>query len=338
MDVEHQLTPPLHLASEEVVVGQLPVYAGVAVEAVTVIVAHQRSHFIELEAFTVRGLVDVALLTEGETLIVHTAKDIYAACTVVDVEGSERVVVPSPAGRLRVGRIEVEAEAVTLMTDSAYADDAADGSIVLRSWVGDDFDALDILGTEAFQLGIIRHTTAIDIDQRRALAYDFQPVRAVDDAWGLGKHIVRTAHMFQHRTLNAGLQAFACYLGLWPHRLHHHLAKQLGIFFHTDSEGICSTQIERLVADARHFQQAAVCRRHNLEHALLVGDSAFDKGRIRQRQKHHVHERQRIALLVRHSPAKIRSTCAGSTHHCHHHSSRQSRQSNNTFIHIIVGY
>ena len=100
VEVERQLTSPLHLAAEEVIVCQLPVDTGIAVKASFEALAHQRTHFVELKAPAVRSLVDVALLTEGEALIVHAAEDVHAARAVVDVEGSEGVVVPSPAGRL----------------------------------------------------------------------------------------------------------------------------------------------------------------------------------------------------------------------------------------------
>ena len=196
------------------IVGHLPVHAGVAVETLAEIFVEEVSLVLQQEGFSEGFLLQIALLPGGVAGIVDTAEDIHPAGAVVRVQGSGRIVPPVPAQRLGILGVQVESEAVSQAADGADAHDALYSCIVLGTGVCDYLDALDFIALQAVQLTAVRHFPAVDINQWRALAYHLQAVLPFNHARRLCQYVIGGPGIFQHRAPYSGLQALAGQAGL----------------------------------------------------------------------------------------------------------------------------
>ena len=331
--VHRQRTAPFDLAADEVVVGNLPVDAGVAVEVVLVCGGPQRALFLELEVFAEGVLHEIALLAEGEVGIVDAGEEVHAAGAVVDVQIGGRIVVLLPVERLGVGGVEVEAEAFALALDGLDADHGAHGGVVLGAGVGDDLDALDLVALQAVELAGVRDLVAVDVHQRSALADDLQAVLAFDEARGLGQHVLGGAGVLQHGAADVGLQAFAGEFGL-GHDGRDGCAFQQGSVLDECNHGaVHRGEVDRLVAQDGYHHDAVGLVCNYIEGAVFGGDGAADHGGVGLGEHGHVGVLDRLALFVHHLAFPICFTlCAGAQSRQNHH------RCYNNFLHCLVYY
>ena len=120
-----QRLSPLYFSAKEMIVGHLPVHAGIAIKALAEVVVEEVSVVFQQERFPEGLLLQVALLTGGIAGIVDATENVNAAGAVIHIQRTERIVSLVPAQRLLVLRIEVEAEAVALAANGADTDYAS---------------------------------------------------------------------------------------------------------------------------------------------------------------------------------------------------------------------
>ena len=295
-----EVSPPLHLAAEEMVVGHLPVHSEIAVKGVSVILVLQRAYIPDSEVLSEGGLVDLALLAEGVAGIVYAGEEVDSSGAVVYVQRTGGVVVLEPARRLGVGGVEAEAEAVALAPDGTDAHYAAHRGIVLGAGVGDDLDALYLIALQAVQFGGVCHLAAVDVDEGRAFADDFEAVGVLDEARGLGQDVTGRSDILQDGAADVGLQAFAREFGLGHDGSGDGALKQGGVRRQPDHGAFCRRHILRPVAQHRYHQDAFPFAGHYIECAVLAGDGAAEHRRVGLGEDGDIGVSHGVAVLVQH--------------------------------------
>ena len=235
------------------VVGDLPVDAGIAVKAASEELPVYVSFVLEDKAvacgaLAVAGRLRVTQLAGGVALVVYSGEDVHAAGAVVDVYGAEGVVARCPPERLGVGCVKVEAEAVALPAYGLDSHHAAHGGIVLGSGVGNDFDALYLVALEALQLAAVRDFASVDVNERGALAYDFKAVAASDEARSLGQDVRSRTCVLKYRAAHVGLKALAGEFRLWHDGLDGGAFEHGGVFYKGDGHAVHGREIFGLIA------------------------------------------------------------------------------------------
>ena len=295
--VQLQVASPLQLAADGMEIGDLPVHADIAVEALLKCVGRQPAHVADGGGGE-RNPFGIAVLVRALVRIVQPGEDIHAAGTVVDAQRADGIVVTRRLKGLGIGGVEVEAEAVALAADGADADHAAHGGIVLRAGVGDHLDALDLIALQAVQFTGISHFMAIDIHEGASFADDLQSVLPLDDAGGLGKHVVGRAGILQHRAAYARLQAFAREFGLGHHGRGHGAFQQGRVVFQRDDGAVNRREILRTVTQDGDHQDAIGVGRDQMKAAVFFRDGTADDGGIGFREECDIGVLQGLALAV----------------------------------------
>ena len=142
---------PFNFAAKEVIVGNLPVDAGVSAQAFF-ITDSIYCCIVLVHGSSSRFLLGVADLGHVAVVIIDAGEDVHAACTVIHVQVCILVVEVGPAQGLGVVCAEVEAEAVALALDGLDAYYGTHRGVILSSGVGYYFDALDFVALKAGQL------------------------------------------------------------------------------------------------------------------------------------------------------------------------------------------
>ena len=280
-----QVTAPFHLATQEVVVGNLPVHTGISVQGAAEIFIQERALVLK-EPVGAIGLspesllLQIAFLARGVAGIVKPREDIHPARTIVHVEGAVRIVALGPAQGLRIRSVQIETKAVALAPDRLDPHHRPHRGIVLGSGVRYDFNALDLIALQAIQLRGVRHAASVDINHRRAFADHFQAVLSFDEAGSLGQHIFGAACVFQDRAPNVGLQALAGQFGLGHDGLDGGALQHGGIVAEGDDSAIDRHHIHCLVAQHGYHHDAIVLFCHDIESAVFSGDHTAHDGRI----------------------------------------------------------
>ena len=304
-----QVPSPFHFAAKEVIIGQLPVYAGVSVEALSevltvycaVVLEHGRHSVFD----GIACCVGVAKLAVSVALIVQASEEIHSAGAIVHVEGAAGVISLRPAEALLVGGVHAEAEAVALPADGLDAHHAANSGVVLRSGIGDNLNALNLITLQAVQLAGISNLSTIDVHQRGSFADNLQAVLALDQAGCLGQDVVCRSNILQHGAPDAGLQALPRKFDLGHYGRRHGALQHGGVFVEGDYGTIDRYNIYGLIAQHGNHHDAVGLSGYDIESAVLCGHSAAHYGAVGLGKYGHVGIRHGIAVFVHHLAGPI---------------------------------
>ena len=166
---------------------------------------------------------------------------------------------------------------------------------------------LDLVRAQAGQFAHVLHLAPVDIHLGLTSA------QHLDGAVPLGlkrRHMRQCvghgAGLLQDGTLDGCAQGFALDTGLGQLALDNHLAQHHRGLVHLNNQPIDRVEKLRLIADARHLQEATTVDSLDLEVPLGIGHCTLHKRRVGQREQHHVYKGHGLAFLVKHCASHIR--------------------------------
>ena len=198
--------------SHKVIVGDLPVDTGIIYQLV-VLPRHGVGTGLLKQLGRMCNFLQRAMLLVVHVVVPDAAKDIYSTCSVVQAElgiGGVDIV----AQILFVCEDEVDAQTLTLLTLRTNAYHSPYCGVVLCSRVIDDLHVADVLTAQAFQLIHVTQLTAVEIDERRALAQHLRAVLTARHSRHLDEHLRCRTGVGQCRTLNTCNQRISFHTGI----------------------------------------------------------------------------------------------------------------------------
>ena len=270
---------PFNFAAKEVIVGNLPVDAGVSAQAFF-ITDSIYCCIVLVHGSSSRFLLGVADLGHVAVVVIDAGEDIHAACTVIHIKVGILVIEVGPAQGLGVVCAEVEAEAVALAADCLNAHNGTHCSVILCSGVGYYFDALDFVALKAGQLSCVSHLTPVYIYQRGALADNLQAILAGDKTGGPGQYVIGGADILQHRAAHIGLQSFSSKFDYGHHCRNSCALQHLSVFDEGNQHAVHGGKILCAVTEHGHHHYTVSFTCYYIECAVFQRHCAADYARV----------------------------------------------------------
>ena len=190
--VSLELVVSFYAHSQRVLFVYLPVKAEVVVQSLSVPVV--ASVYVLTDVFYASvgfqngrfGKIDVA--NAFPLPVVKQSEEFDVVVAIVKVGSCRRVAVTEDEV-LVVARSEVESEAVALSAHRLYSYNCRNCGIILRSRIGNYLNALYLFRAQTLQLVLILHLSAVDVEDRLALAKHLQLVVFHRHSRNLRKHL-----------------------------------------------------------------------------------------------------------------------------------------------------
>ena len=310
MHAVSQMPAPLHLAAQKMIVGHLPVHAGVSIEGAADIFVQERSLVLEEPVFSGGGyseglLLQLAFLPGCIAGIVDPTEEVPSSRAVVNIDGAEGIIPPGPPQGLGVGSIQIEAESVSLPLDGLDSHYSPHRCIVLCSRIGYYLDTLDFIALQAVQLRAVRDSPSINIHQWRAFAYHLQTVLPLDKSRRFGKHVLGATRILQHGATHIRLQSFTREFGLGHNGTRYSPFQHLRVIGEGNHRAVNGSEIHCPVTQHGHHHDAVRLAGYNIEGAVLLGDDTAHDRRIGRREDCHVGVCYRLAFFINYFPFPI---------------------------------